>query len=158
MDTYVRTYIHTYIHTHTHTGKVQSKLALCTPRMCTRSEATGLFINLGTRWSLSGQLHAPAVLLLGKKALVATEYDKGWNSEAVWTFWTRGQSIISATHRTTIICTVRLVRLGGPHRSGLGPRPVHVQYLVEKVAHGQIFFPVIRLCSVSSIPQMLHTN
>jgi len=36
---------------------------------------------------VSGQLHAPAALPLGKEPLVPTEYEAGWDPEPVWTWW-----------------------------------------------------------------------
>jgi len=35
---------------------------------------------------------------------------------------------------------------------------VHVVYLVEEVALGQVFLPVLRLSPVSNIPPLLHTH
>jgi len=45
---------------------------------------------------VSGQLHAPAALPRGEGLfLVGTEYEVGWTSETVWTFWTRKKSLTS---------------------------------------------------------------
>jgi hypothetical protein len=136
-DICIHTYIHKYIYTYTQV-RWKVNFSLGTPWRCTRSEATGPFINLGTRWRLNGQLHVPAVLLLSKDVL------------------------IFAKHRTTIRWTVpwlgRLVAGFSPLRSGFNPRPVHEQFLVEKVALGQVFLPVFRLCSVYIISPMLQTN
>jgi len=38
---------------------------------------------------MSGQLHAPAALLLGKEPPVPTCYGAGWAPEPVWTRWRR---------------------------------------------------------------------
>jgi len=49
---------------------------------------------------VSGHRHAPAPLcppLTRKLALLPTEYEIGWNSEPVWTFWTRQISYPSCT-------------------------------------------------------------
>jgi hypothetical protein len=45
-----------------------------------------------------------------------------------------------------------------PRRDGFDPRAVHVRYVVEKVALGQVFFRVLRLSPVNIIPAMLHTH
>jgi hypothetical protein len=38
---------------------------------------------------VSGQFHAPAVLLPGKKHLVPIGYEDGWDPEPFWTRWWR---------------------------------------------------------------------
>jgi branched-subunit amino acid transport protein len=43
-------------------------------------------------------------------------------------------------------------------RTGFDPRPVHVRFVVDKVALGQTFLRVLRFIHVSIIPQLLQTN
>jgi hypothetical protein len=45
-----------------------------------------------------------------------------------------------------------------PQRSGLYPTPVHVQYVVDKLAMGEGFLRVLRAFPVSSIPPVLHIH
>jgi hypothetical protein len=44
-------------------------------------------LDLGIKMEVSGQLHAPATLLLGKEPLVPVGYEAGWAPEPVWTRW-----------------------------------------------------------------------
>jgi hypothetical protein len=44
-------------------------------------------LDLGTRWQVSGQLHAPAALPAGKEPLVPIGQEAGWTSEPFWTRW-----------------------------------------------------------------------
>ena len=41
-----------------------------------------------------------------------------------------------------------------PTRRGFNPRPVHVIFMVDEVALGQIFPRIRRICHVSIIPRM----
>jgi hypothetical protein len=43
-------------------------------------------------------------------------------------------------------------------RPGVHPRPVHVRFVVDEVALGQVFLPVLVFSSMSSIPPVLHTH
>ena len=38
------------------------------------------------------------------------------------------------------------------------PRPVHVGFVVDKVALGTVFSPIISVCVLSTIPPVLHSN
>ena len=44
-----------------------------------------------------------------------------------------------------------------PRRPGLDRRSMHVRFVVDRVALGQVFLPVIRFSLVSIIPSVLHT-
>ena len=41
-------------------------------------------------------------------------------------------------------------------RPRLDPRSVHVRFVMDKVALGKVYFPVLRLFPVSGIPPLLH--
>jgi hypothetical protein len=43
---------------------------------------------------VSGQLHAPAAFLPGKKPPVLIEYEGEWTQLSVWTFWRREKSLV----------------------------------------------------------------
>jgi hypothetical protein len=51
-----------------------------------------------------------------------------------------------------------LRRLPVSHHGDLGfnPRPVHVGFVVDKVAMGQVFLQVLRYSPVSIVPPLLH--
>ena len=53
----------------------------------------------------------------------------------------------------------RLVAAGlSQRRSGFDPGSVHVGFVVDKVALGQVFLRVLRFSPVNFIPPMLHYN
>ena len=43
-------------------------------------------------------------------------------------------------------------------RPGFDPRPVHVRFVVDKVALGQAFLRVLRFIHVRIIPQLIHAH
>jgi hypothetical protein len=45
-----------------------------------------------------------------------------------------------------------------PRKPGLDPRPVHVRFVVDRVALGQVFHRVPWFSSVSIIPPVLHIH
>jgi hypothetical protein len=49
---------------------------------------------------VSGQLHTPAALLLGKEHPVPIGYEAGCAPEPVWTLWSREKSLAPAGNRT----------------------------------------------------------
>jgi hypothetical protein len=50
----------------------------------------------------------------------------------------------------------RLVAGLSPRRSGFDPGSVHVEFVVDKVALGQVFPRVLRFSPVNFIPPVLH--
>jgi hypothetical protein len=52
----------------------------------------------------------------------------------------------------------RLVAGLSPRRPGFDPRSVHMGFVVDKVALGLVFLPVLQFSPVSIIPPMLHTH
>jgi hypothetical protein len=42
--------------------------------------------------------------------------------------------------------------------AGFGPEPVHVSFVADKVALGQVFLPILRSSPVGIIPPTLHTH
>jgi hypothetical protein len=52
----------------------------------------------------------------------------------------------------------RLVAGLSPRRPGFNPGPVHVGFMVDKVALGQVFLRVLRLSPVNLFPPVLHEN
>jgi len=45
-----------------------------------------------------------------------------------------------------------------PQGPGFDPRPVHVTFVVDKVALGQLYLPVLRLSPVRIMPLVLYTQ
>jgi hypothetical protein len=50
----------------------------------------------------------------------------------------------------------RLVAGFSPRRSGFDPGSVHVEFVVDKVALGQVFLRVLRFSPVNFIPPVFH--
>jgi hypothetical protein len=51
----------------------------------------------------------------------------------------------------------RVVAALSPRRPGFDPRTVYVRFVVDTVALGRVFLPVLRFSPVSIIPPKLHT-
>ena len=45
-----------------------------------------------------------------------------------------------------------------PPRTGFETRSAHVRFVLDKVALGQVFLPVLRFTPVSIIPSLLHSH
>jgi hypothetical protein len=45
-----------------------------------------------------------------------------------------------------------------PRKPGFDPRSVHVRFVMDKVALGQVFLPVLRFPPVSVIPSVFHIH
>jgi hypothetical protein len=45
------------------------------------------FLDLCSSWEVSGQLHSPSAVPLGKEPLVPIGYEAGWTPELVWMTW-----------------------------------------------------------------------
>ena len=72
----------------------------------------------------------------------------------------------SATETECVYCAVRdeslrfrLIIFGlSPRTPGLNPRSVHVRFIADEVALGQVYLPVFRSSPVSIISPMLHSQ
>jgi hypothetical protein len=52
---------------------------------------------------VSGQLHAPAVLLPEKEPPVPTEQEAGWAPKPVWKLWSIGTPTAPAVNRNPVV-------------------------------------------------------
>jgi hypothetical protein len=61
------------------------------------------------------------------------------------------------THNGLAVPWLRWLVTGlSPQRPGFNPGSVHVEFVVDKVALGQVFLRVLRFSPVSFIPPVLH--
>jgi hypothetical protein len=126
-----------------------------------------LIIDLGTRlweWSAS----RPGRALPRKGPPVPIVQEARWAPELVWTLRLEEKLFASAGDRTRSSITKRHIRAvtwlrrlvaGLSLRSpGFEPRSIHVGFVVEKVALGQVFLRVLRFSPVNIIPPSLSNS
>jgi hypothetical protein len=71
-------------------------------------------------------------------------------------YWSHAMNVTGKTQAEAVPWLRRLAAGLPPGRPGFDPGPVHVGFVVDKVALGQVFPRVLRFSPVNFIPPVLH--
>jgi hypothetical protein len=102
----------------------------------------------------------PSRLRINSEVQAVTFFDL-WYDCLAWGLTHRIVSLITITRtilmpRTTSNSTARALTTFYPRRPGLASRSVHVAFVVDKVALGQVFLRALRVFPVNIISSFLH--